>query len=121
MYTKSHAVCTGFNKACQELKVHQQLLEEREREMQEQGSTSKQAVDEDEEEKGDDSMDWEEEVEEEVDMRKVTSTSVDVKRQQNSSSPKVSCSWYQELYIQSHIYQSSTKTFYLPQSQFCKR
>ncbi|XP_025096070.1 zinc finger MYND domain-containing protein 11-like isoform X1 [Pomacea canaliculata] len=78
----------GFNKACQELKVHQQLLEEREREMQEQGSTSKQAVDEDEEEKGDDSMDWEEEVEEEVDMRKVTSTSVDVKRQQNSSSPK---------------------------------
>ncbi|KAK7457741.1 hypothetical protein BaRGS_00039202 [Batillaria attramentaria] len=42
----------GFNKACKELKVHQQLLDERERELKEQGSVPRQAVDNDDDDKG---------------------------------------------------------------------
>nr|KAG5686308.1 hypothetical protein BaRGS_010304 [Batillaria attramentaria] len=53
----------GFNKACKELKVHQQLLDERERELKEQGSVPRQAVDNDDDDKGDESMEWVEEEE----------------------------------------------------------
>lgn len=72
----------GFTKACKELKVHQQLLEEREREFQEQGSLPKQAVDEDDDDKAEEAVEWEEE---EVDTRQVSSTSVDTKKRKKSN------------------------------------
>ncbi|KAK7109257.1 zinc finger MYND domain-containing protein 11-like [Littorina saxatilis] len=87
----------GFTKACKELKVHQQLLEERERELQDQDMNSKEGFEEEEEEedkkedkKEETRVPLEEEMEEEeVDVRRVTSTSVDTKRKRKSASVKV--------------------------------
>lgn len=80
----------GFTKACKELKIHQQLLEEREREYQD--ISSKEGLEQEEEEvekkEEEESPQWEEEEEEEVDNRQVTSTSVDTKRKRKSSSVK---------------------------------
>ncbi|KAL8587066.1 hypothetical protein ACOMHN_023456 [Nucella lapillus] len=83
----------GFTKACQELKIHQELLDERERELQ--NSSKEEGFEEEEEEergrKEEESLpEWrgEEEVEEEeVDNPQVTSTSVvGPKRKHKSSS-----------------------------------
>ncbi|XP_076461048.1 zinc finger MYND domain-containing protein 11-like isoform X2 [Babylonia areolata] len=87
----------GFTKACKELSVHQQLLEEREREFQD--LSAKEGFEEEEEElERKEEQQQDEDVEkaprkwggeeEEVDTRQVTSTSVDTKRKRKSSSVK---------------------------------